>query len=340
MWASHEGIQAAVTGCHNASQNFSSDENSEEDFEDWDSIGLNVSKPPNLLRLFRDFKRHVAPTKSTSEHSTQTSPDDERERLLLQASQLQQEVEGSRRNVAEKDTLIVQLKAELSKSEAQHQQLAADFEQRLDDLKKRKFSEDLESSANLKYQTSAVEPFSREGIPAKFLEHISFKCRPQIPAGGSGGSGAFVISDRSFEGVISLLSNSLPKIVPNVLLAKRDELIPLLLLTIHHDDDEKRRDQLLNLLFNLIKRPDEQQRGVIIAGFEKIAESFPERIESELLPQIWEQIGHKYVERRVLIAETCSVLLPKVPASLRHSLVFSILNQLIADDRDIQVKLY
>ena len=55
---------------------FYSDENSEEDFEDWDSIGLNVSKPPNLLRLYRDFKRHVVPSKVTLDQSIQTSPGD------------------------------------------------------------------------------------------------------------------------------------------------------------------------------------------------------------------------------------------------------------------------
>jgi hypothetical protein len=50
------------------------------------------------------------------------------------------------------------------------------------------------------------------------------------------------------------------------------------------------------------------------------------------------QIGHKYVERRVLVAETCCALLPKIPPALRNSLVFSILHQLIADDKDVQVK--
>lgn len=54
-----------------------SDENLEEDFEDWDSIGLNVAKPPNLLRLFRDFKRHISPTKETCEKYSQTFPDEE-----------------------------------------------------------------------------------------------------------------------------------------------------------------------------------------------------------------------------------------------------------------------
>ena len=125
--------------------------------------------------------------------------------------------------------------------------------------------------------------------------------------------------------------------MPNVLLAKRDELIPLLLLSIQHNADEKCRDELLHLLFNLIKRPDDVQRQMIVQGFRRIAQNFPSRIESELMPQIWEQIAHKYVERRILIAETCSVLLPYIPGPLRNSLVYSILVQLISDDRDSQV---
>jgi hypothetical protein len=53
-------------GCKLTSITFS-DENGDEDFEDWDSIGLNVSKPPNLLRLYRDFGNHAAPQKDTEE---------------------------------------------------------------------------------------------------------------------------------------------------------------------------------------------------------------------------------------------------------------------------------
>ena len=44
------------------------------------------------------------------------------------------------------------------------------------------------------------------------------------------------------------------------------ELIPLLLSAIQLHPDVRQRDVLLNLLFNLIKRPDAQQRAVILAG--------------------------------------------------------------------------
>lgn len=40
-----------------------------------------------------------------------------------------------------------------------------------------------------------------------------------------------------------------------------------------------------------------------------------ERTEEELLPQCWEQIGHKYPERRQLIAETCGAISPYLSVS-------------------------
>lgn len=43
--------------------------------------------------------------------------------------------------------------------------------------------------------------------------------------------------------------------------------------------------------------------------------SDPVRIEAEVLPPCWEQINHKYAERRLLVAECCAVLAPFVPVS-------------------------
>ena len=51
------------------------------------------------------------------------------------------------------------------------------------------------------------------------------------------------------------------------------------------------RDRLLNLLFNLIKRPDQDQRRTILAGFRAMAAAAGgDRVEAELLPQCWEQV--------------------------------------------------
>ena len=38
-------------------------------------------------------------------------------------------------------------------------------------------------------------------------------------------------------------------------------------------------------------------------------------VEAELFPQIWEQIDHKYYERRLLVAESCGILVPHVQVS-------------------------
>ena len=97
--------------------------------------------------------------------------------------------------------------------------------------------------------------------------------------------------------------------------------------------------QFLNLLFNLIKRPDESQRQMILEGFVRMVPTLgPTRIEAELLPQCWEQINHKYEERRILVAATCGRLIPFVPATLRSSLVLSMLNQLVLDG-DVSVRI-
>lgn len=38
-----------------------SDENADQDFDDWDDVGLNTAKPPDLLHLYRDYGHHTIP---------------------------------------------------------------------------------------------------------------------------------------------------------------------------------------------------------------------------------------------------------------------------------------
>ena len=84
-------------------------------------------------------------------------------------------------------------------------------------------------------------------------------------------------------------------VVPNTLINKREELLPLFLTAIQKHPDTKVRDQLLHLLFNLTKKPDSDQRKVILRGFKKMARTLGhEKVETELLPQLWEQLDHKH----------------------------------------------
>ena len=83
--------------------------------------------------------------------------------------------------------------------------------------------------------------------------------------------------------------------MPNTLINKREELLPLFLTAIQKHPDTKVRDQLLHLLFNLTKKPDSDQRKVILRGFKKMAGTLGhEKVETELLPQLWEQLDHKH----------------------------------------------
>ncbi|XP_054840679.1 RAB11-binding protein RELCH isoform X1 [Eublepharis macularius] len=171
---------------------------------------------------------------------------------------------------------------------------------------------------------------NRKLSPAFHQALLSF-C--QMSAESRLGSEVSRIAD-SEKSVMLMLGRCLPHIVPNVLLAKREELIPLILCTACLHPEPKERDQLLHILFNLIKRPDDEQRQMILTGCVAFARHVgPTRVEAELLPQCWEQISHKYPERRLLVAESCGSLAPYLPKEIRSSLVLSMLQQMLMEDK-------
>ncbi|OMP04717.1 hypothetical protein COLO4_09374 [Corchorus olitorius] len=133
-------------------------------------------------------------------------------------------------------------------------------------------------------------------------------------------------------GTIQILADALPKIVPYVLINHREELLPLIMCAIERHPDNSTRDSLTHTLFNLIKRPDEQQRRIIMDACVSLAKNVGEmRTETELLPQCWEQINHMYEERRLLVAQSCGELAEFVRSEIRDSLILSIVQQLIED---------
>ncbi|KAK8669609.1 hypothetical protein V6N13_107034 [Hibiscus sabdariffa] len=133
-------------------------------------------------------------------------------------------------------------------------------------------------------------------------------------------------------GTIQILADALPKIVPYVLINHREELLPLIMCAIERHPDNATRDSLTHTLFNLIKRPDEQQRRIIMDACVSLAKNVGEvRTEIELLPQCWEQINHMYEERRLLVAQSCGELAEFVRPEICDSLILSIIQQLIED---------
>lgn len=194
----------------------------------------------------------------------------------------------------------------------------------------RREREGMPSSSSSSKNTVHFDKPNRKLSPAFHQALLSF-CR--MSADSRLGSEVSRIAD-SEKSVMLMLGRCLPHIVPNVLLAKREELIPLILCTACLHPEPKERDQLLHILFNLIKRPDDEQRQMILTGCVAFARHVgPTRVEAELLPQCWEQINHKYPERRLLVAESCGALAPYLPKEIRSSLVLSMLQQMLMEDK-------
>ncbi|XP_058620716.1 RAB11-binding protein RELCH homolog isoform X1 [Onychostoma macrolepis] len=218
----------------------------------------------------------------------------------------------------------------------------------------------LKSQSQLGKTSVQFDQPNRKLSPVFHQALLSF-CR--MSADSRLGSEVSRIAD-SEQSVMLMLGRCLPHIVPNVLLAKRErmvvhlcqELIPLILCTACLHPEPKERDQLLHILFNLIKRPDDEQRQMILTGCVAFARHVgPTRVEAELLPQCWEQINHKYPERRLLVAEACGALAPYLPLviaktldvqdhtsqtakEIRSSLVLSMLQQMLTEDKADMVR--
>jgi len=47
---------------------------------------------------------------------------------------------------------------------------------------------------------------------------------------------------------------------------------------------------------------------------------------------------HKFAERRILVAETCGFIAPYIPVALQSSLIFSMLSQMLQEDRSEDVR--
>lgn len=54
----------------------------EQDFEDWDDVGLNMARPPSLLHLYKDYGNHATPVMSTEDFHCQVELEREEDQKL------------------------------------------------------------------------------------------------------------------------------------------------------------------------------------------------------------------------------------------------------------------
>lgn len=110
-------------------------------------------------------------------------------------------------------------------------------------------------------------------------------------------------------------------------------ILSIFLMHIHPDVTE--REKLLSSLFNMRRKPNKKERTIIIGGtnerilinwFSNMLHVFiglswflkysnSEFFQNELLPQLWQLLSDKYVEKRLLVAEACSWFSPLISVS-------------------------
>lgn len=63
-----------------------------------------------------------------------------------------------------------------------------------------------------------------------------------------------------------IVTHTLPQIIPHIATNKRQDIIPLIVSAIRLQSDPMERENLIRLLFNIQKKPDEEERQIILAG--------------------------------------------------------------------------
>ncbi|KAG2379465.1 hypothetical protein C9374_006582 [Naegleria lovaniensis] len=135
--------------------------------------------------------------------------------------------------------------------------------------------------------------------------------------------------------IVQIVGEKLPTLLAAVKSNERQEFMPILTATLQAHPDAEVRETLSEALFNLVKKPDQQERQMIINGCIALARRIsPDRFEKEVLPQCWKQMTHKYTERKILVAEACGELAHYVKASLRPTMLLSTLAKLMEDKTD------
>ncbi|KJE94065.1 hypothetical protein CAOG_04762 [Capsaspora owczarzaki ATCC 30864] len=273
-----------------------SDEVTNQNVESWEDVGANMDQPPRLLEIFRRLYSHVS----------------FKEQGKSQLSSLETEVDS--------------LRSELAAAKASIKKLAAENTQ----LKSR-----VQAGPSVAAPVAAKNPDELPAARKLVLPQTPIHSR-LLGALQKDSSSRINIEIASVpddsEGLVWVLGRSLPNVVPNVLLNKREELVPLILAGIRLHPDKPAREALLNQLFSLVKKPEPTQRAVIVSGCSSLAACLPDaRIASEFLPQAWELVANKYVERRILVADLCGAIAPFLAPKFREAALLDNLKTLLED---------
>ncbi|ESO04089.1 hypothetical protein HELRODRAFT_173166 [Helobdella robusta] len=310
-----------------------SEENDNQDFDDWDDVGINICKPSNLICLYRDYRQHKYPKKEMHDFQCMTH---------IQADE---SLQNNSDFIKCKEYIEI-LKTKINELETVTEKLVEENCILKNEITNLKLDESRNVTLAVSEASSILErPNSLQNDSVKYEHHqlkqISKFQMNLIKLIDQKKTVFNYITDVKFIKlieIIDILAFNLPNIISNTILSKRDELIPILTYTMTLHSDPHVRDKLLCQFFNLIKKPNQEQRLMLTNGCLTYSNYVgPIRTEAELLPFCWEQIAHKYREHRLLIAEISGYLSPYVINDTRSSLLFSMVKQMSEDnDEDVR----
>nr|CDS18951.1 lisH domain and HEAT repeat containing protein [Echinococcus granulosus] len=152
----------------------------------------------------------------------------------------------------------------------------------------------------------------------------------------------------TLDEIIVAIGSQIQSILKHLPDDRKTLALPLLIQAICLHPDAEVRDQLLRTLFNLFtdspeadtKEVEIKRAGTILHQCRDLATCLgPQRIESELLPQIWSQLNERPSNSlRKLLISACGVIAPATPSRLRSSLLLSILLQSIEEEKAEEVR--
>lgn len=143
------------------------------------------------------------------------------------------------------------------------------------------------------------------------------------------------VDHTSPEGIVAVLTRSLPNLLKYASLKRKEEFLPSLVLCIACTASERHCRALIQTFFALFPSPDPQQRLLVTESMGWLAKALgPKRLSSDVLPYCWGNLVTCNVDQKLLAADYCGVLARYVEPDLTLSFLFSVLNQLHEDSSE------
>ncbi|XP_014248198.1 lisH domain and HEAT repeat-containing protein KIAA1468-like [Cimex lectularius] len=344
-----------------------SDENEDQDFEDWDDVGLNMAKPAELLHLYRVGISETV--KNTESRESQTDPIPNIEDLLELSRKVEfleeENLEYKNAKSVKSDTCSIGIQCEQSEMKNEVVTYRSDISGSFEELNQTELESgklsllnetidmDIEgdveevSSLDLSYKKeekeetpSIISSDEKEESPKPLLklastnspfEGVVWSYLPHLRTidGQITHEGLVVYLGQSFSSILQQLPNNKEWL---------HKVVPILITVICLHPDEKAKDSLIHCLLTLKKRPNQEDRNIILAGICRLCETVQdETLNSQILSHCGEIMVHKYPEKRILIAQACAHLSLLISSELRDSFLISMLKQLV-EDRDEGVR--